>query len=42
MKKGKKDAKKASTKKVGEKDLAKVSGGAGIFKDSNRGNKVIG
>lgn len=42
MKKDKKEDKKATTKKVGEKDLAKVSGGTGIYKDSNRGNKVVG
>ncbi len=40
MKKEKREEKKATTKRVGEKDLAKVSGG-GPYADSNRGNSVI-
>ncbi len=37
-----KKEKKAATKEIGAKDLAKVSGGAQLFRDSNRGNSVIG
>lgn len=34
--------KKAATKEISEKDLAKVSGGGPLYRDSNRGNSVIG
>lgn len=40
MKKDKREEKKATTKRVSQKDLAKVSGGA-LYADSNKGNSVI-
>lgn len=41
MKKEEKGTKKNAPKKISDKDLVDVSGGSGLYSDSNRGNKPV-